>query len=164
MEALPTPNNTCKGVGMKEQFKPHELAARLQNAPYEIVDGQVKSERLGSLIRRAARCGVYGKFEENEHGHVQIYELQRGLARDDAAYTVGLAVTFNDPLGRATELGRLHYIDDEPKLGTAYVNDPEVGAERPLLPEEPAWDVVVGTVERAVEVCWQRRFGAGEEA
>jgi hypothetical protein len=150
---------------MTEQFKPHELAARLQNAPYEIVDGQVKSERLGSLIRRAAQCGVYGKFEENEYGHVEIHELQQGFAQDCEPYTVGLAVTFKDPVGRETELGRVHYSDTHPRseTGTAYVNEPQVG-ERPVLPDDPAWDVVVGTVERAVDVCWQRRFGAGEEA
>lgn len=142
---------------MHERIQPHELAAQLANAEYEIVDGQVASTRLANLIYRAdCMHGLSGKYEQNEHGYVTVERLMRGNPMD-SPYTVGLSVFFHDPHNNQTELGGIRYLDREDpyedRRATVTIRQSE-STEQPLLPDNPAWDVIVGTITRAVETEW----------
>jgi hypothetical protein len=141
-----------------EELRPHELAEQIMQADYEIVRGRVESLRLGQLIDRSQtvwRELARGTFEENEYGHatIGIDDWKGDYLTDSGDHVDGLKVYFHDPRGNITELGGIARVEGPySDKGTATVMTGE-GKSEPLLPDDRRWDAVVGTIERAIDVC-----------
>jgi hypothetical protein len=137
-----------------EAMQPHELAQEINQADYEVVDGQVKSARLAELIDRSQtvwRALARGQFEQNEHGyvHIGIRDWTGDFQTPSGDHVDALDVDHYDLQGKRTPLGSVARLDAS--LATATVSQGERSV--PLLPSDRRWNAVVGAAERAVGQC-----------
>lgn len=144
-----------------ENLRPHEIAEQLQQSGYEIVNDRVESARLGQTIDRGDCVSEYlqaGKFEQNEYGYVGLTAKGDPNSDGEGSRLHAVDVQFVDPLGRRIPLGGIYRINSYDVKATAYATNSDGTPER-LLPDDPRWDAIVGTVERAVDQSWKQKFG-----
>ncbi|HYH75025.1 MAG TPA: hypothetical protein VD735_03610 [Candidatus Saccharimonadales bacterium] len=150
-----------------EHMRPHQLAVELANTGYEVVNGRVESERLGGLIVRAEgvwRQLLKTRFEEDENGHV-VFELSDSIGdyQTPSDHIDSITAVYNDPRGRVTRLGGIARLSTHAEKATAYIAGKSRTEREPLLPEDPRWDAVVGTIERAVDHSWDLKRISDEQ-
>lgn len=142
-----------------EGLQPHELAEQLATVDYQVVSGEVVSERLADLIDRSQvvwRELAAGQFEQNEHGHVRItiQDWTGDYQTPFGDHVDALGVEHRDTYGRRTSLGRIARRDYDTATATVSAGE---GNFEPLLPSDERWNAVVGVAERAIMQCLQER-------
>ena len=138
-----------------ELLRPHEVAEQLRNAGHEVANGRVESRRLGELLDRSQAVWerlAKGRFEWNEFGYatIAVEDWESDYQQYVPDHVDALRVSYHDPEGRIVDLGRVARVSGH--MGTVTISG-ENGPE-PLLPQDPRWDAVVGTIERAVGACY----------
>jgi hypothetical protein len=141
-----------------ENIKPHQLAAELADTGYEVVNGRVESERLGDVIIRAQgvwRQLLHTRFEQDEHGYVSLEMTDSvGDYQTPSDNIDSITAVYNTPRGQVTRLGGIARIGARAAKATAYIAGKGRTEREPLLPEDPRWDAVVGTIGRAIDSSW----------
>jgi len=150
---------------MSEFVKPHEIAKLVKEVnEHEIVEGRVESVMLANTLNESQliwRMLRDQKFDENEHGYVTLNVLDWTTDRGETSDNVdGLQVVFTDPNGRKTMLGEIVRTTNRLKATAKKIDTS--GAKKPMLPDDPYWDAIVGTIERAVSTCYEAQQQPGE--
>lgn len=146
-------------------MSPRDLARSLSGA-YEVVNGQVRSVRIGNLLDRSQ--GVWqelltGEFEQDGSGYVTfgVEDWTSGYDNGDSNHVDALNVYYSTNQGAQTPLGRVARLTAYPGKGTTWVVD-QHGERMPLLPDDPRWNAVVGATERAIDTHIRRQQAEGQ--
>ena len=109
-----------------ERLRPHELAAKVTSAGYEVKQGRVESERLGGLIRQSEtvwRELAQGRFDEDEFGYatIGIEDWVGDYRTESGDHVDALNLHYHDPNGNITPLGRIARLESYSSRATVYV-------------------------------------------
>jgi hypothetical protein len=138
-------------------MKPHELAAQIKAAELEDAETTPKFEGIATLLdstRDVGRALSRGKYQENEHGHVEL-EIKDTSDHDYPGVIVGgIAVHFVDPTGFRVKLGKVEYEKEVsyPRTGivTAY-DSANLNEGQAIMPSDERWEVIVDTIGEAIK-------------
>ena len=147
-----------------ERISAHDLVKRINTNPEQAEGDNVNREDLGSLLEQCS--DVYRrleseKFDQNEFGYVNFYVHDSSDADYSGVITKGVTVYFNDPYGMRTKLGTIMRTRQWHKArAEAYVTET---ATEPLYPGDERWDVVVGSLTRAIHSVKHPNRGGGRD-
>jgi hypothetical protein len=136
---------------MMENLQASDLANKINTNPEQIEGDNANREDLANLL--SACNEVYrqlesGKYESNSSGYVNFYVHDSSDDDYGGVITKGVVVYFNDPYGMQTKLGKIMRSKNWHKArAEAFVTETK---SEVLYPGDERWDVVVGSLMRAV--------------
>jgi len=133
----------------------YELAQQIQSSELQTSPENIDRVGLAELIEECRP--IYRKLEElqydrNEHGFLSI-GFTDSSDYDYPGIIIGdVIVSFTDPTGYRTKLGKISRSKKSHYTGVAEAFVAENQTE-PIYPGDERWDVVVGTIGRAIQQC-----------
>jgi hypothetical protein len=136
-------------------MEPHELAAKIKEAKLDDPDIVPKFEGIAGLLESTRSIGrelSRGKYQENDHGHIEFDVTDTSDEDYDGVIVGAIEVVFVDPSGFGIKLGKIEYDKSSHRTGTvtAY-NSANYNDGKPIMPSDERWEVIVDTIGLAIK-------------